>query len=381
MANSPFIYGANGATSLVPGGVNLPGSTSGTLQFQPNASTTSYTVTMPAAQGAANTVPLNDGSGNLSWTSFSSSSPTQSYELYNLGLSTSVGSNALTINLKQADGSTDPASGTGAVSIGFRSSTASSGAYNIRNVNAALSITVPSGATLGQTSAVDQYVWVYALDNAGTVELAVSGVSLFPNNSIQSSTTIGAGSTSGTTLYSTTGRSNVPIRLIARLLVNETTAGTWASNTTDVVLAPTPYPNNTDWVSYTPTFVGLGAPSAVHFWSRRAGDSLEINGILTQGTATGVANQMTIGFNGSNANVTIDSNKVSSTMICGDATISVVNAASYSMLMTGGNTFIQLSVQSASLAGTNPLVGGVGTGTVITFFARVPIVGWSNFGP
>lgn len=69
MANSPFIYGPNGATSLVPGGVNLPGSTSGTLQLEPAASTTSYTLTFPAAQGGASTFLQNNGSGVLSWVS------------------------------------------------------------------------------------------------------------------------------------------------------------------------------------------------------------------------------------------------------------------------------------------------------------------------
>jgi hypothetical protein len=67
MANSPFIFGANGSTSLVPGGVTLPGSTSGTLQIQPAAATTSYTLTMPAAQGGSTNTLSNDGSGNLSW--------------------------------------------------------------------------------------------------------------------------------------------------------------------------------------------------------------------------------------------------------------------------------------------------------------------------
>lgn len=66
--SSPFIYGANGATSLVPGGVTLPGSTSGTIQIQPASTTTSYVITLPAAQaGAANETLLNNGSGVLSW--------------------------------------------------------------------------------------------------------------------------------------------------------------------------------------------------------------------------------------------------------------------------------------------------------------------------
>lgn len=39
-----------------------------------NATTTSYTLTMPAAQGANNEVLINDGSGNLSWTTVASGS-------------------------------------------------------------------------------------------------------------------------------------------------------------------------------------------------------------------------------------------------------------------------------------------------------------------
>lgn len=67
MSNSPFIFGANGATSLVPGGVTLPASTSGNLQIEPASSTTSYALKMPGAQGGSNTIMSNDGSGNLSW--------------------------------------------------------------------------------------------------------------------------------------------------------------------------------------------------------------------------------------------------------------------------------------------------------------------------
>lgn len=65
MANSPFIYGPNGATSLVPGGINLPDSSGNLLQIEPASSTTPYTVKMPSAQGSG--LLVNDGSGNLSW--------------------------------------------------------------------------------------------------------------------------------------------------------------------------------------------------------------------------------------------------------------------------------------------------------------------------
>jgi len=47
--------------------LKLAGSTSGELTLQAAATTTDYTLTMPASQGSSSTVLSNDGSGNLSW--------------------------------------------------------------------------------------------------------------------------------------------------------------------------------------------------------------------------------------------------------------------------------------------------------------------------
>lgn len=155
--------------------------------------------------------------------------------IFNLGLTTSVSANAMTVALKQADGSTN-ASATNPVLISFRNAASATGGLTTVSVTGALSVVIPSGATLGQFSGANEFVWVYALNNAGTVELAVSGRIIADESAVITTTTIGAGSTSGTVLYSTTGRSSVPIRLIGRLKVNETTAGTWASNATEVSL-------------------------------------------------------------------------------------------------------------------------------------------------
>lgn len=161
------------------------------------------------------------------------------YDLQNVGLAQSVSSNALTISLKQADGSTNPTSGVGAVKIGFRSATDTSGAFNLRSVTSALSLTISSGSTLGHTSGISWDIYFYALDNAGTVELAASS-SLYNDGEIQSTTAEGgAGAAdSYTGLYSATARSNVPIKLIGRLKINEATAGTWATSATKLEIAP-----------------------------------------------------------------------------------------------------------------------------------------------
>lgn len=115
----------------------------------------------------------------------------------------------------------------------MRSSTAATGTYNLRTVTAALSIVVTSGATLGHTSAIPAYIYVYALDNAGTVELAVSSTR-YSDNSILTTTTMSSSADDITGIYSTTGRSNVPVRIIGRLLSSQTTAGTWAAVATEI---------------------------------------------------------------------------------------------------------------------------------------------------
>lgn len=158
----------------------------------------------------------------------------QNDEISNLGISATVGSNALTIALKVADGSTNP-SASNFVKIAFRSSTATSGSYSYAKAVAATSLVVSSGSTLGTQSGMAEYLYVYALNNSGTIELAVSR-STFDDQAIVSTTAEGgAGAAdSDTVLYSTTARSNVPIKLIGRILITEATAGTWASSPTSV---------------------------------------------------------------------------------------------------------------------------------------------------
>lgn len=162
-------------------------------------------------------------------------------EISNLGLAASVGSSALTIALKDKSGS-DP-SALSPVKIGFRNATAATGTYSQSVVTGALSLVISSGSTLGHTSAIAQYIYVYLLNNAGTIELAASS-KLFDDNTIVSTTTEGGagGADSRTTIYSGTGRSNVPIRLIGRLTSNQATAGTWASTMTEIAVGHVPGP-------------------------------------------------------------------------------------------------------------------------------------------
>lgn len=164
----------------------------------------------------------------------------------NCTISTSVGSNALTIALKDAAGS-DPSSSS-ACKISFRNTAASTGTFSVVAVTAATSVVVSSGSTLGSTSGAAMMLYVYAINNSGTVELGVINGLLLDESATQTSTTEGGSGGADTigTLYSTTGRTSKAVRLLGQIAITEATAGTWASNATTVYSSPiTPKKNLT----------------------------------------------------------------------------------------------------------------------------------------
>lgn len=124
-------------------------------------------------------------------------------------------------------------------SLDFRSSTASSGTTTTRNVTAAISMTVSNGSTLGTVSAVASKLAVLAIDNAGTVELAVVNANysgLLDERSLISTTAEGGTGTadSGAVIYSTTARTNVPFRIIGYVESTQATAGAWATSPSNI---------------------------------------------------------------------------------------------------------------------------------------------------
>lgn len=181
---------------------------------------------------------LTLASGIPAWQDAAAAAATDaSNEISNCSLATSVSGNALTVALKDKSGS-DP-SGSSICKIGFRSATAATGTYSQVSVSSALSVVVSSGSTLGHASGRTSYTYVYALNNAGTVELAVSSRLFRPNDRCTTTAEGGAGAAdSGTTMYSTTARTTVGCRLIGMLTDSQTTAGTWASNVTQIDLVP-----------------------------------------------------------------------------------------------------------------------------------------------
>ena len=158
-------------------------------------------------------------------------------EISNLAIATAVGSNELTISLKtkaNADASsTDP------IRVAFRSATLTSGLFNARTITGSLSLVISSGSTLGQVSGQPSRIWVYLIDNAGTLELAVSHKLFLETDLVSTTAEGGAGAAdSATVMYSASARSNVPCRLIGYIDNTQATAGTWASAGSQIQVFP-----------------------------------------------------------------------------------------------------------------------------------------------
>lgn len=157
-------------------------------------------------------------------------------EPLNYAVGCSVAANALTVNLLTAGGSTP--STASPVIIPFRSASLTNGQMSPLLITSALSIVIPSGATLGHKASAIQYIWVYVLNNAGTPQLGVSGINGFDDLSRQSATAITTGADLGNVLYATGSATNNPTRLIARLKITETVPGTWATLPSEVAIDP-----------------------------------------------------------------------------------------------------------------------------------------------
>lgn len=216
-----------------------PITTTGDIIYSPSGATSQR-----LAIGSTGNV-LTVSGGVPAWSPPASSSQLYGMDIINLGFSASVAASALTINVLSAAGNAPDAS-TNQVTVPFRSSTSATGTVTFRNITAAASITVPSGATLGSASATSTYAYLYLIDNGST---GIIGISLtrYDDGSIQSSTAINSSSSTSTVIYSNSSQASKPVRLAGVIKFTEATAGTWATAPSEItvwdhgVSRPNPY--------------------------------------------------------------------------------------------------------------------------------------------
>lgn len=149
---------------------------------------------------------------------------------FNLGLAAAVGSSALTISLKGADGN-DP-SATNPVEIPFRNVTAGTGTPTVLQVTGATSVVVSSGSTLGTTNGIATTLIVVAFNDGGTFRLGVINPLNMPlKDGIASSTAeggAGAADSAGV-IYTGSAVTSKAMAVLGWLTISEATAGTWAT--------------------------------------------------------------------------------------------------------------------------------------------------------
>jgi microcystin-dependent protein len=147
----------------------------------------------------------------------------------NVGLEIGTSAGALNIALKQANGTSDPVSGTiNATEIAFRSPTITSPLEVIVPFESALSLTVPSGATLGYANGQNARVFIYAYFDGTNKGLAVCHQPL--NEMLLHNLTILNTDSDDIIPYADANRTGAAIRLIGTVVIDSiAAAGVWTS--------------------------------------------------------------------------------------------------------------------------------------------------------
>jgi hypothetical protein len=193
-------------------------------------------------------------------------------------LTATVAANALTVTLNPAV-------------LDFRSTTLTTGVPVSRTIPSAISIVVSSGSTLGTVSAVQSRIVVLALDNAGTVELAVvniSGGNDLTETGLISTTAEGGSGTadSASTIYSNTARTSVAYRVVGYVESTQATAGTWASTPSTVQGYGGQALASMSSLGYSQTWQNVAASRATNTtYYNTTGKPISVN-ILTNNTGT-----------------------------------------------------------------------------------------------
>jgi len=131
----------------------------------------------------------------------------------------------------------------------------------------------------------------------------------------------------------------------------------------------------TEWEAYTPSFSGFGTVSDISFIFRRVGGSIEIMGRFQSGTP--VASEAQIGIP---PGLVVDSVKVPSVRLAGYVTITTQAALTLTALATGGDTYLNIGILSATSGGLSEQNGNsvITAGNYMSINAIVPIQGYSS---
>lgn len=245
------------------------------------------------------------------------------------------------------------------LSLDFRSTTLGSGVVTTVSGTPA-QLVIPSTATLGTTSAVASRLAVLALNNAGTIELAVvniAGNTDLTETGLISTTAIAAASNSATTVYSTTARTSVAYRVLGYIDSTQATAGTWATAPSAIQGAGgANVANGRQFVLGTAVATTSGTSitfTGIPSWVKRI--TVMLNNVSTTGTSAiqvqlGAGSVTTTGYNGAvtyeGASTSLGGNSTTGLLV--DPNIAGAAATQRFGIMTicnfGSNTWVATTV-------------------------------------
>lgn len=184
------------------------------------------------AAGNGAQVSYSAGVFTLGW------SPDGPGYLQNAGLEITPNSpvaNACRIRIVQRTGATPTAAAPVRVSMRVSTVTAGSPAqttYAVREITGDTQMALSSGSSLNFTDNQIGRFYVWLIDNNGTPEVAISRDARFSEAELYSTTAEGGagGADADDTMYSTTGRTAVPVCCYAQVDIRCPTAGNWTQN-------------------------------------------------------------------------------------------------------------------------------------------------------
>jgi hypothetical protein len=256
-------------------------------------------------------------------------------------------------------------------SLDFRSSTASSGTTTTINVTAAISMTVSNGSTLGTASGILAKLAVLAIDNAGTIELAVvnaNAYGLLDERSLISTTAEGGTGTadSGTVIYSTTARTSVPFRIVGYVESTQDTAGAYVTAPSNIAgmggsIVPQPTPVITSGTAVsTATCSFTGVISATTLTASAVTGTIAVGQLITGTGVTAGTTIVALGTGTGGAGTYI----VSASQTVGSTAITVVGLDFYNIPSWAKRVTVMLS--GVSVSGTSNFFFQIGSGSIST---------------
>ncbi|SDA11221.1 hypothetical protein SAMN03159476_00403 [Pseudomonas sp. NFPP05] len=254
--------------------------------------------------------------------------------------------------------------------IDFRSSSLGNGTPTTRNVTSTISVTAPSGATLGTQSGVSSRIVILAINGPSGAELAITNLAGGLNldeTTLINTVAISGSATSASVVYSTTARTGVPFRVVGFFDSTQPSAGVWTTTPSQVQGQ-----GGQTIVGASTTKITSGSSqstigTSTDFTSIPAGVkriTISLSGVSTNSSSfyllqIGAGSVDTAGYSGVSASGTaLGANSTAGWLIGVNQTAAGLYSGLVTLVNISGNTWVE-----SGCVGAPTLVGSISSGT------------------